>query len=267
MKLTVLGSGSKGNTTYIELDQTKILIDCGLSYKQIIKRLQDQSLDLEDLQGVLITHEHTDHIAGLNVLLKNNHTQTFLTKETYESFYYKYSENIYESQLVFIEPHKEFTIGNITIYPMSISHDASDAIGYIIYGENKKIVYITDIGYLPKKDHKILSNADVYVFESNYDVTMLFTSNRPFYLKQRIDGVKGHMSNTDSAYNLSQLVGDKTKHIILAHPSRECNTKELASDTLKEVFSDYGLNVSDYNIIVANQDIPTPVIKEDSHDE
>ena len=263
MKLTVLGSGSKGNTTYLELENTKILIDCGLSFRQIKKRLEDNNLDLDNLEGVLITHEHTDHIAGLNVLLKNTNTQTFLTEETYESFYYKHSENINDSNLSFIEPHTEFMVGDVKIYPLSISHDASDALGYIIYGENKKIVYITDIGYLPKKDHEILKNADIYVFESNYDVTMLFTSNRPFYLKQRIDGVKGHMSNTDSAYNLSQLVGDKTKHIILAHPSRECNTAQLASDTLKEVFSDYGLNVSDYNIIVANQDIPTPVIKED----
>ncbi len=261
MKLTVLGSGSKGNTTYLELGNTKLLIDAGLSYKQITKRLSDNNLDLEGLNGVLITHEHSDHIAGLNVLLKRNDTSVYLTEETFESFYYKHAENIKEDQVSYITPSEEFMINDVTILPISVSHDASDAVGYIIKGEGKKIVYITDTGYLPKKDHDILRNADAYVFESNYDVTMLFTSNRPFYLKQRIDSVKGHMSNTDSAYNLSQIVGDKTKHIILAHPSRECNTKELASDTLKEVFSDYGLNVSDYTIIVATQDIPTEILE------
>lgn len=263
MKLSVLGSGSKGNTTYIELENTKVLIDSGLSFRQTNKRLEDINLNLDSLDGVLITHEHSDHIAGLNVLLKKVPTTCFLTEETFLSFHYKQSENIQESQLHFIEPHQEFMIGNIKIYPISVSHDSSDAVGYILYGEGKKIVYITDTGYLPKKDHDILRNADAYIFESNYDVTLLFTSNRPFYLKQRIDGVKGHMSNTDSAYNLSQIVGDKTKHIILAHPSRECNTPKHASDTLKEVFSDYGLTVSDYNIMVASQDIPTTVIEED----
>ena len=261
MKLCVIGSGSKGNTTYLQLGNTKLLIDAGLSYRQINKRLSDKGLHLENLDGVLITHEHSDHIAGLNVLLKNNDTSIYITEETFDSFYYKHAENISESQVNYIEPNQEFIINDLVIYPLSISHDASDAVGYIIKGEGKTIVYITDIGYLPKKDHEILKNADAYVFESNYDVTMLFTSNRPFYLKQRIDSVKGHMSNTDSAYNLSQLVGDKTKHIVLAHPSRECNTKELASDTLKEVFSDYGLNVSDYNIIVASQDIPTDILE------
>jgi phosphoribosyl 1,2-cyclic phosphodiesterase len=99
------------------------------------------------------------------------------------------------------------------------------------------------------------------VFESNYDVTLLFTSSRPFYLKQRIDSVKGHMSNADTAYNLAQLVGPKTKHIILAHPSRECNTKELALETIHEVFDEYAIDKSDLLIQVATQDIPTQVIE------
>jgi len=257
MKLTVLGSGSKGNVTFIQLNETKILIDCGLSFRQIDNRIKQKQLDLENLDGVLVTHEHSDHVAGLNVLLKKIPTTLYLTKETYDSFYYKYSENIQQSQLSFIKPHEEFLINDVRIYPLSISHDASDAVGYIIYAENKKIVYITDVGYLPKKDHELLMNADAYVFESNYDVTLLFTSNRPFYLKQRIDSVKGHLSNTDSAYNLAQLVGPNTRHIILAHPSRECNTKELALETINEVFAEYGIDQSNMTIEVATQDIPT----------
>lgn len=259
MKLTVLGSGSKGNVSYLESDNTKILIDCGLSFRQIQNRLASKELNLEDLQGVLVTHEHSDHIAGLNVLLKRVPANLYVTQETYDSFYYKYSENINDDLVKNITPHETFTIGDLEIYPLSISHDASDAVGYIIYVENKKIVYITDIGYLPKKDHEILMNADAYVFESNYDVTLLFTSNRPFYLKQRIDSVKGHMSNTDTAYNLAQLIGPKTKHIILAHPSRECNTKEKALETINEVFDEYGIDTSNFTIEVATQDVPTKV--------
>lgn len=257
MKITVLGSGSKGNVAFLEFENTKILVDCGLSFRQLNNRITSLNLSLEGLNGILITHEHSDHVAGLNVLLKRVPSSLYLTEETYKSFYYKYSENISDDCVKFITPHKEFMINDIRIYPLSISHDASDAVGYVIYAENKKIVYITDIGYLPQKDHELLSNADVYVFESNYDVTLLFTSKRPFYLKQRIDSVKGHMSNTDTGYNLAQLIGPNTKHIILAHPSRECNTKEVALETIKEIFNEYGLDQSQFTIEVATQDVPT----------
>lgn len=258
MKVVVLGSGSKGNVTYIEHKDTKLLIDCGLSNRQINNRLSALDLSLDDLDGILITHEHGDHIAGLNVTLPKTNAKLYVTEETYDSFYYKYTQNINEENNVYITPHDEFEIKDLKIYPLSVSHDASDTVGYVIYYDDQKLVYITDIGYLPKKDYELLSDASLYVFESNYDVTLLFTSNRPFYLKQRIDGVKGHMSNPDSAYNLSQLVGQNTKHIILAHPSRECNTKEKALETITEVFDDYGIN-KDITIEVATQDVPTKI--------
>lgn len=257
MKITILGSGSKGNVAFIQSEEAKILIDCGLSFRQTQNRIASQNLSLEDLDGILITHEHSDHIAGLNVTLKRVPTTIHVTEETYKSFYYKYAENISDEVVSFITPHEEFLIKDLRIFPLSISHDASDAVGYVIYYKDKKIVYITDIGYLPKKDHELLMNADMYLFESNYDVTMLFTSNRPFYLKQRIDSVKGHMSNTDTAYNLAQLIGPKTKHIVLTHPSRECNTKDKAMETILEVFNEYGIDTSQFTIEVATQDIPT----------
>jgi len=261
MKLTVLASGSGGNTTYLESGNTKILIDCGISHKQIQLRLSNQDLSLTDLDGVFITHEHTDHVKGLDVLLRKTETTCFITEETYKSLYFKVKDNLSENNVSFIIPEEKIILGDIEVLPISISHDASDAVGFIIYADNKKIVYITDIGYLPAKDIEILSNADLYVFESNYDITMLFTSERPFYLKQRIDSVKGHMSNNDSAYNMTKLVGENTKHIILAHPSRECNMPNIALSTYREIFEDYGLKISDYNIIVASQDVPTKIIE------
>lgn len=258
MKVCTLGSGSKGNVTYFEIGNSKFLIDCGLSFRQITTRLHSQGLSLDGLDAILITHEHSDHIAGLNVTLPKTEASLFLTEETHESFYHKYN-NIPHDRIEYITPHQEFFIQDVKVYPLSVSHDASDAVGYVIHYQNKKIVYITDIGYLPQKDYELLSNADMYVFESNYDVHLLFTSSRPFYLKQRIDSVKGHMSNADTAYNLAQLVGDKTKHIVLAHPSRECNTKELALETIIEVFDEYGIDHSSISIEVATQDVPTVV--------
>lgn len=256
MKITVLASGSGGNATYIETEKAKILIDCGITHKQILTRLRQQNIEASHLDGVLITHEHTDHIKGLDVTLKKYEAMCYLTEETYEGMHWKVSENLHPSKIKYITPYETFHIQDLEIQAISISHDASDAVGYILYHKDKKLVYITDIGYLPNRDHDLLRNADSYIFESNYDITLLFTSNRPFYLKQRIDSVKGHMSNNDSAYNLAQLVGDKTKQIVLAHRSKECNTNELALETYQQVFNEYGLNIEDYNIKVAHQDIP-----------
>jgi len=261
MKLCVLASGSKGNVTYFESGNTKILIDCGLSFKQLQNRLSNKELSIDKLDGVLITHEHTDHVYGIDVLLKRIDTVCYLTEKTYDSLHFKVKQNVKEKHISFITPEEKFMINDIEIVPISISHDASDAVGYIIYAEGKKIVYVTDIGYLPVKDIETFENADLYVFESNYDITMLFTSNRPFYLKQRIDSVKGHMSNNDSAYNMTKLIGKNTKQIILAHPSRECNLEDVAIKTYDEVFKDYNLLITDYNLVVAKQDIPTKIFE------
>jgi len=261
MKFIVLASGSKGNTTLFEVNGTKFLIDCGISFKQLSTRAKHADLTIDELQAVFITHEHTDHVAGLDVLLRKTNNDCYLSEKTFDSLYFKVKDNVDSTRMKFITPNEPLLLNDIKVLPFSVSHDASDAVGYVIYAEGKKIVFVTDIGYLPAKDFELLENADAYIFESNYDVTMLFTSRRPFYLKQRIDSVKGHMSNTDSAYNLTKLVGSNTKQIVLVHPSRECNTKEKALETYYEVFNDYGLNPDDYNIQVAHQDMPTDLFE------
>ncbi len=259
MKITVLASGSGGNVTFIETEKTKLLLDCGITHRQIVQRLKERDQNLDGLNGILVTHEHGDHIKGVDVTMKKTTAKTYLTEDTFNGLYFKTKDNLNHNQIELITPYEKFKINDIEVLPISVSHDAKDAVGYILYHNGKKVVYLTDVGYLPNRDHELLQNAEFYIFESNYDVTLLFTSNRPFYLKQRIDSVKGHMSNTDSAYNMTQLVGDKTKQIILAHRSRECNTPELAIETYAEVFKEYGLNIEDYNIIVASQDIPSDI--------
>ena len=191
--------------------------------------------------------------------MKKTNATCHITTETYDSLYFKVKDNVDQSRIRFITPFEEVDISGFSLLPFSVSHDASDAVGYILHFDQKRIVHATDIGYLPAKDFELLENADGYVFESNYDVTLLFTSNRPFYLKQRIDSVKGHMSNADTAYNLAQLVGNNTKHIVLAHPSRECNTVDLVLDTISEVFEEYGIDQTQFTIEVATQDVPTKI--------
>ncbi|MCF7927253.1 MAG: MBL fold metallo-hydrolase [Candidatus Izimaplasma sp.] len=261
MKVIVLASGSKGNATYIETSDSNILIDCGISRRQLITRMAKNNLNFNSIDKILVTHEHNDHVSGLRVLLSKINPQIYMTKLSYNHLHFKTKDNINKDNIVFIKPYESFFIGSLLIYPFSVSHDSNDAIGFKITEQEKTIVYLTDSGYIPKKDFAFLKNADVYIFESNYDVTMLFKSKRPYYLKQRIDSVKGHMSNSDSAYNLTQLIGEKTKQIILAHPSRECNTPEKALDTHIEIYKEYEISADELEIIVASQDFPTKLIE------
>jgi len=253
MDITVLASGSKGNATIVQTKQTTLLIDAGISHLQVRKRIVNHGLDVKSIDGVFVTHEHSDHIKGLDVLVRKEQCVSYMTKDTFSALPHALQETLSQVGLVLIEPYQGIKHGDIDLIPFSVSHDSSDAVGYVLYSQGKKLVYCTDIGYLPDRDFDLLKGANAYIFEANYDVTLLFTSARPFYLKQRIDSVKGHMSNTDSAYNMASLVGVNTSHIILAHPSEECNTAELALETYKEVFEEYDKNIEDYNVLVASQ--------------
>jgi len=261
MEITVLASGSKGNATLVQIGNKSILIDAGISYLQLQKRLALHQINIKRIDAVLITHEHGDHIKGLDVLLRKDNPHLFITEHTLIATPEKIRETISSSVLHVIKPYEKFLFDELEILPFSVSHDSSDAVGFIFYNNGKKFVYCTDVGYLPDRDFELLRGANAYVFEANYDVTLLFTSARPFYLKQRIDSVKGHMSNTDSAYNMASLVGVNTKYIVLAHPSEECNTKELALETYKEVFQEYDKNIDDYIVLVASQTLGANTIK------
>jgi phosphoribosyl 1,2-cyclic phosphodiesterase len=190
MEITVLASGSKGNATLIQNGNTSILIDAGISYLQLQKRLTFHQINIKKIDAVLVTHEHSDHIKGLDVLLRKEKPTVFLTEHTLKSAPIKLQETILLNSFQIIEAYQKFIFNEIEIIPFSVSHDSSDAVGFVLYNEGKKIVYCTDIGYLPDRDFDLLRGANLYIFEANYDVTLLFTSARPFYLKQRIDSVK-----------------------------------------------------------------------------
>ncbi len=261
MNITVLASGSKGNATYLETAQTKLLIDAGISYRQLKLKLQENNIDLNTLDAVLISHEHTDHTKGLVNILKYTKATLYTTEKTYQHLNTKTTFNLEESPFIAINPDALVKLNDITIEPIRVSHDAVDTLGFIIHNTTKKLVHMTDVGYLPIEDYPKITNADMYVFEANYDVSLLFSSNRPYYLKRRIDSVKGHLSNADSAYHLTQIIGDKTKRIILAHPSEECNTEYHVLETFKDVFNSYDIAYDNYDIVVAKQYQPTKVYK------
>ena len=249
MKISVLSSGSKGNTTYIESDNAKILIDIGNTSKYVKEKLEEFGVKPEELDAILITHTHIDHVKGLKSFKKKYNADVYIT-------------DIMHNVIDYLDDYKllcdEFDIKDIHINSIKTSHDTDDSRGYVLTSNNSSIVYITDTGYINRKYYDLLCNRNLYVMESNHDVEMLSNSRYPFKLRQRILSDKGHLSNYDSAKYLSTFIGDNTKYILLAHLSEENNTEELAYNTLVDK-----LNVSNKkvdNIIITKQDIETELI-------
>ncbi len=251
MKVCVLSSGSKGNTTYIETNKTKILIDCGNSSKYIQNKLANLGIDPSSLDAILITHTHSDHIKGLPIFLKHTKAIVYMTEKMHPCLDFVENYHFIDKDI--------FTIGDIVVDVIKTSHDAEDSVGYIVSNKDNSVVYITDTGYINRKYYDILTNKNVYIFESNHDIEMLNNGRYPFELRKRILSDKGHLSNYDSAKYLSKFIGDKTKKIILAHLSEENNTEELALNTLNERLKKEKIAFD--NIIIAKQNKETELIK------
>ena len=250
MKVIVLSSGSKGNTTYIESTNTKILIDAGNTSKYILEKFEKYNIDPKSIDAILITHTHVDHIKGLPILLKKINPCVYITEKMKPQM--EYLENYY------IIDKETINIKDLSIEVIKTSHDTEDSVGYIINENEKSVVYITDTGYINKKYYDTLKNKDMYIMESNHDVEMLNNSSYPFATRQRILSDKGHLSNYDSAKYLSKFIGDKTKYILLAHLSEENNTKDLAYNTLIDRLNKE--NIKFDNIIITEQNKETDYI-------
>ena len=251
MRVIVLSSGSKGNTTYIESEDTKILIDIGNSCKYVTDKLKTIGIDGNEIDAILITHTHTDHIKGLKVFNKKFHPQVYITKEMVADLDFLEDYNLIDKQ--------QLIINDLIIEVIKTSHDAPGSVGYIVNNNNKSIAYITDTGYINQTYFNKLTNKDIYIMESNHDVEMLNNCSYPFKTRQRILGDKGHLSNYDSSRYLSKFIGSKTKYIMLAHLSEENNTSSLAYETLKSRLDENDQNVE--KIIIAKQNEETELIE------
>ena len=249
MRVCVLSSGSKGNTTYIESDNAKILIDVGNSAKYVKEKLEDIGTNPSDINAILITHTHVDHIKGLKVFAKKYNVPVYITDIMLKSL------DFLDNYVILSD---EFDINDIHITAIKTSHDAPDSRGYIVTSGEKSIVYITDTGYINRKYFDILKNRNIYIMESNHDIEMLNNGSYPFNLRQRILSDKGHLSNYDSAKYLSSFIGDNTKYIMLAHLSEDNNTEELAYETLDNRLKEENIHVD--KIIIAKQNKETEFI-------
>ena len=248
MKVYILGSGSKGNSTLIVGNNKKILIDVGFSYPKMKMLLEGFGVNPSEIDTILITHDHSDHIGGLSQFLKKNSIKVCAN----EVLAGQLLRIVNEDDILIVE--NEFDIDDFHIESFKTSHDAVGSVGYIITEGDKTVVYVTDTGYINNRNLKKLVNKDLYIFESNHDVEMLRNGPYPYILKQRVLSDKGHLSNELSGTYLKELIGDKTKKIVLAHLSEINNTPEVALKTVKEIVDN-----NDIEIINAFQDEPVDV--------
>lgn len=257
MRLVSIASGSSGNCTYIGSENTHILVDAGISNKRIEQGLNEIGVRGSELNGIIITHEHSDHIRGLGILARKYGIPVYGTRETLDEIRGKKCLGEYPDELLTgVRPDVEFSVGELDIVPFSIDHDAANPVAYRIRHGRKQVAVATDMGHYDQHIIDHLQGLDALLIESNHDVHMLQAGPYPYYLKRRILGDYGHLSNENAGRLLNHLLHDHLKYILLGHLSKENNYEALAYETVK-LEIDQGetpYHASDFSIAVAKRD-------------
>lgn len=264
MKIAVLATGSNGNACYVETNKHKFLIDCGISFKSLVGRMDQFGLNVSSIDSLLLTHEHYDHVSGLKVLAKKIPLTIYTSQGTYDGLNLETKSVLASQNISIVKAEEMIELEDCKITVLRLHHDSKEPIGFVFEEFNKKFVYITDTGFVDQAYYPLISNADGYVMESNYDVELLWSSNRPFVLKQRIDGDHGHMSNETSAVLLSNIIGVNTKFVVRAHISHDCNyyhTPELITHIHEKIYDEFGLETSKIIFVNGNRDGVTGVFE------
>lgn len=256
VQFTVLGSGSGGNCAYLETPKTKILIDAGFSGRQIAARLATIGRAVEDIDAVILTHEHSDHTAGLSVLCNRGQLPLYCNRLTADAIRNDLPK--FNNWKLFTTGDS-FAIGDLTISSFTVPHDAYDPVGFLITHDTLKIGFLTDLGHCTKMVVERMREANVLLLETNHDLKMLQdTPNRPWSLKQRIASRHGHLSNVAAARAATDITTDRLQHVFLAHMSQECNRPELAHKTVRTALDELG--ATHVTTHITAQDSPCPTL-------
>ena len=257
VQFTILGSGSSGNASYLETPGARVLIDCGFSAKRIRTALLELDRTPERLDGILITHEHSDHITGLKVLAAKLGIPVYCNRHTAGEIRHHHECN-FDFQL--FETGNSFEIGDLLVDTFPIPHDAVDPVGFTLHTPAVQIGFLTDLGHGTRLIADRVRKAEVLLLETNHDVDMLNNDpHRPWSLKQRIFSRHGHLSNEGAADFLQQLVHADLQHIFCAHLSRDCNTPELAREEITQKLS--RLDATQVQVHITQQNAPCPPLR------
>ncbi len=255
-----LYSGSSGNSLFVETQNTKLLVDAGVSCKKIENALQDIKVDPSSIDGILITHEHTDHVQGLGTLSRKFDLPVFVNQETLDAMP-KQKDKILDKNIKTFKISDKFEIGDLLIDPFSIPHDAANPCGFNIYKDDKKISIATDIGHMTNNILKSLEGSLFLMLEANYDPEVLRCSSYPFSLKSRIAGPTGHLPNEMAGKTISYLLKSGLKNAMLGHLSKESNFPELAYQTVLDELIRNDYNENNLSLGVASRDTHSKLIE------
>ncbi|TDM40705.1 MBL fold metallo-hydrolase [Macrococcoides goetzii] len=257
--MSVLASGSTGNAIYVESEKGSLLVDAGLTGKKMEGLFEQIDRKIEDLNGILVTHEHIDHIKGLGVLARKYKLPIYANELTWERIN-RADGKIPDEQKFIFNPYEIKTLAGMDIESFNVSHDAVDPQFYIFNNNYKKLTVITDTGYVSDRMKGMIHGSDCFVFESNHDVDMLRMGRYPWSTKQRILSDMGHVSNEDAAYAMRDVITGSTKRIYLSHLSQDNNMKDLARMSVEQVLNKHDIDtVNEVQIHDTDKAVPTKI--------
>jgi phosphoribosyl 1,2-cyclic phosphodiesterase len=249
--VSVLASGSKGNSTYVATDRVRLLVDAGVSAREIERRLEAVGERPEALDAVVLTHEHTDHVYGLGALSRRYGVPVYLNRDTFRQLHGKVGTLRQREEFT---TGRSFSIGDLTIHPFSVCHDAADPVGLTLETGRLKIGLCTDLGTATRLTHHYLSDCSILILEANHDPELLGSGPYPWNLKQRIRGRTGHLSNEESGELLARVSGDRLRQVILAHLSEINNSPERALAAIHRILGRSRL--AEVRVALASQQHP-----------
>lgn len=259
-KFCSLYSGSSGNSLFIESDNVKLLIDSGVSAKKVEEGLNSINVDINDIDAILVTHEHSDHIQSLGTISKKFNIPVYANRETWDAMPNQRNK-IDSNNIKYYNANEDFEIGNLKIYPFSIPHDAVNPCGFNFFYDNKKLSIATDLGHITNKIIDSLEGSSFLMLEANYDPDVLKCSRYPYLLKERIAGPNGHLSNNLAGKTIAHLVNCGLNNAVLGHLSKENNFPELALHTVYEELAINNLSADSVGLTVASREHPSDVFE------
>ncbi|WEG12814.1 MBL fold metallo-hydrolase [Pullulanibacillus sp. KACC 23026] len=257
MNFSVLASGSTGNAVYVEYGDKRLLVDCGLSGKKMDELFKEIDRSPKGLDGILVSHEHSDHVKGLGIFARRHHLPIYANEATWKAMSSSIGEVPVEQKFIFKTGQVQ-SFGQLEVESFGVSHDAAEPMFFVFRGGGKQLTLVTDLGYVSDRIKGTIQGSDTYIIEANHDIEMLMAGRYPWSIKRRILGDSGHISNEDAGSALCEVLDNRTQSIYLAHLSKDNNMKELARMSVQQRLEQEGIRIGEtLGIYDTDPDRPT----------